>query len=201
MTKGNNGGLANSWLIGDVNTNEIGRLELGLKYTNLEKKRDGFFTGSNITEDLRILRIETNMNSEDIRNNPVSRRVRWNQLMTQSAGKIDLEMAKRFEADHYDTWLQKENPGSHSLCSHGDLDPEPGGSDSVPFNPAGTFDAKVVDSRMAKGMSFAGRWGSACGIPFDAAKFLVAHPQFSWMKGLLKDRPSQAWTVFTAEKE
>jgi len=201
MTGGNNGAYANSWLIGDVNTNEIARLELGLKYTSLEKKRDGFFTGSNIAEDLRILRLETNTNSEDIRNNAVSRRVRWNQLMAQSAGKIDLEMAKRFEADHYDTWLQKENPGSHSLCSHGDLDPELGFPESMPFNPTGTFDAKVVDSRMAKGMSFAARWGSACGIPFDAAKFLVAHPQFSWMKGLLKDRPSQAWTVFTAEKE
>jgi hypothetical protein len=31
MKKGNNGGYANAWLIGDVNTNEIARLELGLK--------------------------------------------------------------------------------------------------------------------------------------------------------------------------
>jgi Phospholipase B len=30
MKKGNNGGYANAWLIGDVNTNEIARLELGL---------------------------------------------------------------------------------------------------------------------------------------------------------------------------
>jgi hypothetical protein len=200
MRRGNNGGYANSWLIGDVNTNEIARLVIGLRYTSLEKKLDGFFTGSNIAEDLRILRLETNMNSEDIRDNTVSRRLRWNQLMAQFAGKIDLELAKRFEADHYDMLLQKENPGSHTLCSHGDLDPEPGWLASMPFNPVGTYDAKVVDSRMAKGMSFAARWGSACGIPFIAAKFLAAHPQYSWMKGLLKDRPTEAWTVFTAGK-
>lgn len=198
MQRGNNGGYANSWLIGDVNTNEIARLEIGLRYTSLEKKRDGFFTGSNITEDLRILRLETNMNSEDIRNNAVSRRVRWNQLMAQFAGKIDLELAKRFEADHYDMLLQKENPGSHTLCSHGDLDPEPGWPESMPFNPMGTYDAKVVDSRMAKGMSFAARWGSACGTPFDAVKFLEQHTQFDWMDGILKSRPSQPWTAFRA---
>jgi hypothetical protein len=198
MQSGNNGGYANSWLIGDVNTNEIARLEIGLRYTSLEKKRDGFFTGSNITEDLRILRLETNMNSEDIRNNAVSRRVRWNQLMAQFAGKIDLELAKRFEADHYDMLLQKENPGSHTLCSHGDLDPEPGWPESMPFNPMGTYDAKVVDSRMAKGMSFAARWGSACGTPFDAVKFLEQHTQFDWMDGILKSRPSQPWTAFRA---
>jgi hypothetical protein len=97
--------------------------------------------------------------------------------------------------------LQKENPGSHTLCSHGDLDPEPGWPESMPFNPAGTFDAKVVDATMAKGMSFAARWGSACGIPFNGAKFLAAHPQYLWMKGLLKDRPAEAWTVFTAGKK
>jgi hypothetical protein len=200
MRSGNNGGYANSWLIGDVNTNEIARLEIGLRYDSLEKKRDGFFTGSNITEDLRILRLETNVNSEDIRNNAVSRRVRWNQLMAQSAGRIDLELAKRLEADHYDMLLQKENPGSHTLCAHGDLDPELGWQESMPFNPSGTFDAKVVDSRMAKEMSFAARWGSACGVPFDAAKFLAAHPQYSWMKGLLKDRLTETWTIFTAGK-
>ena len=48
MKKGNNGGYANAWLIGDVNTNEIARLELGLKYVGFEKKKDGVFIGSNL---------------------------------------------------------------------------------------------------------------------------------------------------------
>ena len=42
MKKGNNGGYANAWLIGDIKTNEIARLELGLKYIGFEKKKDGF---------------------------------------------------------------------------------------------------------------------------------------------------------------
>ena len=70
----------------------------------------------------------------------------------------------------------------------------------MPFNPVGTFDAKVVDSKMAKEMSFAAQWGSACGFPFDGIKFLAAHSQYFWMKGLLKDRPTEAWTLFTEGK-
>ena len=63
---------------------------------------------------------------------------------------------------------------------------------------SGTVDAKVVDAAMAKRMSVAARFGSACGAPFMAAKFLAAHPQFDWMTTLLKDRPTQPWTVFKA---
>jgi hypothetical protein len=50
MKRGNNGGYANAWLLGDVNTREIARLELGLKYVGFEKKRDGYFIGSNVAE-------------------------------------------------------------------------------------------------------------------------------------------------------
>lgn len=198
MQQGNNGGYANAWLVGDVNSNEIARLEQGLRYTAFEKKRDGFFIGSNIAEDLKVLRLETDMRSDDIRDNAVARRVRWKRLMREFNGKIDVELAKRFEADHYDESLLKDHPGSQALCAHADLDPQPASSGAVPFSPAGTFDAKVVDSRMAKRMSFAARWGSACGMPFDAGKFLAAHPQFDWMEGILKDRPAQPWTEFQA---
>jgi hypothetical protein len=199
MKRGNNGGYANAWLIGDVNTNEIARLELGLKYVGFEKKRDGFFIGSNIAEDLRILRLETDVKSDDIRVSDVARRVRWKQLMKQHAGKIDVELARRFMADHYDTYLLKENPGSRTLCGHWELDSQiPGKEGYAPFSPGGTFDGKVVDSAMAKRMAFTARWGAACGLPFNAARFLEAHPQFDWMTGLLKDRPTQPWTEFRA---
>src|SRR4029077_16901923 len=43
MKHGNNGGYANAWLLGDINTKEIARLELGLKHIGYEKKRDGYF--------------------------------------------------------------------------------------------------------------------------------------------------------------
>jgi hypothetical protein len=197
MKKGNNGGYANAWLIGDINTNEIARLELGLKYVGFEKKKDGCFVGSNVAEDLRILRFETTKQETNIEVSAVARRVRWKQLMKENAGKINLDLAKEFEADHFDTFLNKIKPGGRSLCGHFDLDShnQPG---MDPFYPEATLDGKVVDSKMAKQMSFIARWGSSCGMPFDAKAYLEAHPQFDWMTGLIKDRPTQPWTVFKA---
>lgn len=195
MKKGNNGGLANAWLIGDINTNEIARFELGLKYVGFEKKKDGYFVGSNVAEDLRILRFETKVKETNIKLPSIARRVRWKQLMKDNVGKIDLECAKEFEADHYDTYLNMSNPSERTLCLHGDLDPQFSGI-GEPFDPWGTLDGKVIDSKMAKQMSFIARWGSACGIPFDAKVFLEKHPQYEWMTGLLKDRPTQPWTLF-----
>ena len=119
MKKGNNGGYANAWLIGDVNTNEIARLELGLKYVGFEKKKDGYFIGSNVAEDLRILRFETKMtDNTNIKRSSIARRVRWKQLMKENVGKIDINNAELFEADHYDTYLNRNKPGcSYSLSS------------------------------------------------------------------------------------
>ena len=199
MKRGNNGGYANAWLLGDVRSGEIARLELGLKHVGLEKKRDGFFIGSNIAEDLKILRWETESNESDVRLSSIARRVQWKKLMARCAGKIDVKLAQRFEADHYDPYFEKETLGGRSLCAHYEMDRHywgtwPGG----PYYPAGTFDGKVVDTKMAKAMSFSARWGAACGRPFAADPFLAAHPQFDWMQGILKSRPAQPWTVFRA---
>lgn len=195
MRKGNNGGYANAWLLGDVNSGEIARLELGLKHVALEKKMDGYFTGSNVAEDLKLLRFETKTSETDIRISSVARRVRWKRLMAANAGRIDLERAKQFEADHYDSYLGKNKAGGRSLCSHGDLDSQLSGR-GMPYSPGGTFDSKVVDTSSAKRMTFAARWGSACGRAFNAQEFLARHSQFEWMRDILKDRPSQPWVEF-----
>ncbi len=197
MKTGNNGGYANAWLIGDINTNEIARLELGLKYIGFERTKNGFFVGSNVAEDLRILRFETKTSEQDIRNSSIARRVRWKQLMKENAGKINIDLAEKFEADHYDTYLNVNSPDVRTLCAHPDLDPDIYRVD-IPYAPWGTLDGKVVDSKMAKQMSFTARWGSACGTPFVAKTYLEKHPQFDWMKSLITDRPAQPWTVFKA---
>jgi hypothetical protein len=199
MKKGNNGGYANAWLLGDVNTREIARLELGLAHVGLERTRDGFFLGSNVAENLKILRRETGMNELDIRDTCIARRVRWKQLMAQHRGRIDATLAKTFEADHFDTYAKAERPGGRTLCRHceNETDYAPGGW-NVPFYPCGTHDAKVVDTAMAKRMSLAARWGSACGRAFDAKKYLQDHEQFYWLEGVLKDLPSEPWVEFTA---
>jgi len=199
MKAGNNGGYANAWLLGDINSREIARLELGLKQIGFEKKNDGYFSGSNVAEDLKLLRFETSSKETDIRTSSVARRVRWKQLMKQYAGRVDLALAKEFEADHFDSYLQKRQPDGRTLCGHFELEREPAGSwPGVPFGCAGTVDAKVVDSTLAKNMSFAARWGSACGMAFDAQAYLTAHPQFDWMENYLKNRPSEPWTQFRA---
>ena len=201
MKQGNNGGYANAWLLGDVNTGEIARLELGLAQVGFERTHDGSFIGSNVAENLKLLRRETNVDECDIRASSVARRVRWKQLMAQNRGKIDATAAKAFEADHFDPYAKAERPGGRTLCGHGEIEtdwgPEPF---AIPFSPGGTVDAKVVDTAMAKRMSFAARWGSACGRAFDAKQFLQDHPQFDWLDGLLKDRPSQPWVEFTADE-
>ena len=199
MKTGNNGGYANAWLIGDIHSKEIGRLELGLKHVGWEKKRDGFFTGSNVAENAKLLRFETSADETDIHTSSVARRVRWKQLMRENVGKIDLALAKHFEADHFDSYRGRFQPSGRTLCGHFDLDPEadkpwPG----VPFGCSGTVDSKVVDAAMAREMSFAARWGSACGTAFVARKYLEAHPQFDWMERILKDRPAEPWAVFRA---
>lgn len=199
MKRGNTGGYANAWLLGDVNSGEIARLELGLKRVGFERKRDGWFLGSNIAEDLGLLRYETDSNENDVRLSNIARRARWQNLMNAQAGKIDVALAKRFEADHFDSWLRKTRPDGRTLCGHNELEPNPFGAwPGAPFYPAGTFDGKVVDTKLAKQMSVAARWGAACGRAFDAEKFLATYPQFDWMRGLLKSRPPQPWTVFRA---
>jgi hypothetical protein len=202
MKRGNNGGYANAWLLGDVNTGEIARLELGLKYVGFEKKRDGYFIGSNIAEDPKVLRFETSSHDTDIRLSNIARRLRWKQLMSQHAGKIDVDAAERFEADHFDIYLGEEHPGERSLCGHWELESKPIQQwPTVPNGAWGTVDAKVVDAKMAKQMKFVARWGSACGLAFDAPKFLAAHPQFDWMKDTLQSRPSEPWTAFSAGEQ
>lgn len=198
MKKGNNGGYANAWLLGDIQTGEIARLELGLKFTSLERTRNGYYTGSNIAENLQILRFETDADETDIRNMSISRKVRWKQLMDKYAGKIDLELAQQFEADHTDTYLSTVRYGGRGLCCHAELENESCGWPTSPYYPAGTLDGKAIDAGQAKKMSFTARWGNACGLPFHADAFLSDHPQYEWMRGILKDRPTQPWVVFRA---
>jgi hypothetical protein len=202
MKQGNNGGYANAWLLGDVNTGEIARLELGLAFVGFERTQDGFFVGSNVAENLKILRRETDMNDTDIRESAVARHVRWKQLMAQHRGKIDVSLAKALEADHFDTYTNTIRPGGRTLCGHHAIETDYApGPWSVPFSPWGTVDAKVVDAAMAKRMSFAARWGSACGRAFDAKQFLRDHAQFDSLEGLLKDLPSEPWVEFTAGEQ
>jgi hypothetical protein len=202
MKKKNNGGYANSWLLANIDNGEIMLFELGLKYYNVERKKDGYFVGFNAPEDPRIRNIEcSDTGYTDIRTAMGARRVRLTELMEENHGRIDVEIGKKIMADHYDVYLQKENPSSRTVEGHYELDPFEYWQAREPFRPAGAVDGKVTDSDLAKSLCFWARWGNSSGMPFDAEKFLGEHPQWNYLEGYLKDRPGQPWTLFTeAEK-
>lgn len=204
MVEHNSGAYANSWLLGDIKTNEIARFELGLKHHNLEKKKTGYFHGSNVTDNIKILREETqDVTYGDVRISPVARRERWKQLMRTYNGKISAEVAKKLLADHYDVYLGEEKPGFRTICGHGELDDGriPGGGPWGAYYPAGALDGKVVDSKMAQSWQFWAKWGSSCDRDFRAEQFLERHTQYDWLTGYLKDLPAEPWTIFPREKE
>ncbi len=113
--------------------------------------------------------------------------------------RFDIEVAQEVLSDHYDVYLQKENnPCSRTVEGHYELDAFEYWGARLPYRPAGAVDGKVMDSNMAKVLSFWARWGSSSGMPFDAEEFLAEHIQYSHLDGYLKDRPTQPWTLFKA---
>jgi hypothetical protein len=200
MKEGNNGGYANNWLVADRKTNEIASLELGLKNVNLWRTKDGYYAGANFPVDEKLAREET---AFDLKNSGLSanaRRARWRTLLAESRGKIDVAAGQRFLADHYDTHARKEEPNERTLCGHIDLSPRGSKPWQPEYGAGGTVQSKVADAAMAEEMSFIAAMGHPCGLHFKAADHLKRHPQFDWMKPLLRDLDSRPWTVFRASR-
>jgi len=195
---GNNGGYANDWLIGDRKTGEIAYLELGLKNTPLWRTKDGYFVSSNFPRDRRLIREETSgFDPGDMSSSMNARHARADELVQQAKGTIDVEMAEKFLADHFDSYEKKEQPNERSLCGH--VDASPRGVKQWGWeahNPGGAVQGKAMDSAMAAKMSFVARAGHPCGADFVAADFLEQHPEYSWQKPLLRDMRAGPWTVF-----
>jgi hypothetical protein len=206
IKEGNNGGYANDWLIGDRKTGEIAYLELGLKNTPLWRTKDGYFVSSNFARDPKLIREETSgFDADDASSSANARHARWEELMQQARGKIDVEMAKQFLSDHADSFektastVEKPQPNERSLCGHVDTSPrgvKEWGWDA--YNPGGAVQGKAADSKMAANMSFVARAGHPCGADFLAADFLERHPEYSWQKPLLRDMKAGPWTIFQA---
>ena len=198
MEQGNNGGYANSWLVGDRKTNEIARLELGLKFVTLERTSDGYFVGSNFPVNPQLRAAET-----DYPNDPnfgdETRHRRWEQLMAENKGRIDVEAGKKFETDHYDVVTKEFDPSERTLCGHIDRSSRGMKGWQDPYAPAGTTQAKVTDSAMAEKMSFAAGMGHPCGLEFHAKQHLAAHPAFAWQASELQDLKANSWIVVAAQ--
>jgi hypothetical protein len=203
MRKGNNGGYANSWLIGDRKTGEIAYLELGLKHTPLTRKKDGYFVSTNFATDPDLIRDDTTKyDPKDPESSMNARHIHAEAFVKEHYGKLDTALAEAYLSDHYDSYEKKVDPGKRSLCGHQETSPV--GEkvwDSPPFDPGGAVTGKVMDSEMAAKLSFIGRAGHPCGESFLAAPFLAAHPEFAWQKSILHDMIAGPWTTFTANEK
>lgn len=201
MGEDNNGAYANDWLVGDTKTGEIAKFELGLKNQRLWRTTDGYFVGSNFPGDEKVIAEETTFDPANTGQSVLVRKARWEQLMAEYKGYIDVEDGKLFEADHVDLATGKEGFNSNVLCGHVDEDPKGTPEFSwAPFSPAGSVQGKVTSSALVKEMKMWAHMGHPCGRDFVAKEFLAAHPEFAWQKPYLKDLKAQPWTLFEAKR-
>jgi hypothetical protein len=198
MLDGNNGGYANDWLLGDRKTGEIAQLELGLKAHKLWRTKDGVFAGSNWARDPEVLRKDTpEFDPNDPQTSPNARRARWEQLLNENKGKIDVSLAQQMLADHVDSFEKKTAANERTLCGH--VDTVARGVSQWgwgAFYPGGAVQGKATDSTMAKEMRLVARMGHPCGDDFFAKPFLAAHPEYAWQEPYLRDMKAGPWTTF-----
>ncbi len=198
MLDGNNGGYANDWLLGDRKTGEIAQLELGLKAYKLWRTKDGVFAGSNWARDPKVLKEDTpGFDPSDMASSPNARRARWEELLNENKGKIDVSLAQQMLADHVDSFEKKVQADDRTLCGH--IDTIVRGVSQwgwQPFYPGGAVQGKATDSSMAKDMRLVARLGHPCGEDFLAAPFFAAHPEYAWEAPYLRDMKAGPWSEF-----
>ena len=196
MKENNTGGYANDWLIGDNKTGEIARLELGLKNQILERTKDGCYPGANFPVNEKILKEETSFDETLLNSSPNARRIRWEELLKEYKGKIDVETSMQFMGDHFDTFRKADRPGALTLCGHIDEDESGSPCWGQPgFYPSGAVNGKATNGSLAAELKLWAIIGHPCGSPFIAKEFLQKHPEFSYQSEFLKDMPSQPWTL------
>lgn len=201
MTEDNNGGYANDWLVGDLKTNEIAKFELGLKNQRVWRSKDGYFVGANFPSDEKLIAEETTYNPKDITVSMNVRKLRWEELMKEHQGKINIEKAKMFEGDHVDSHLSAAASNSCVLCGHIDEDSKGALEMSWgPYCPAGAVQGKVTTAALAKELKFWARMGHPCGQDFIASYFFQKHPEYKWQEEFLRDMKSHPWTLFEAKR-
>jgi hypothetical protein len=201
MTTDNNGAYANDWLVGDVNANEIARLELGLKSHRVWRSKDGWYVGSNFPLDPKLIAEETTFDVKKKNQSVYVRRSRWEKLMGENQGAIDAEKAMAFLADHTDALTGRPGRNGNTLCGHVDADPKGVPEFSqAPYCPSGAVQAKVATAALAREYKLWARMGHPCGEDFLAADFAKKRPEWAWQLPYLRDMKGNPWTLFEAAK-
>ncbi|MCX6565735.1 MAG: C45 family autoproteolytic acyltransferase/hydrolase [Candidatus Aminicenantes bacterium] len=201
MTTDGNGAYANDWLMGDLKTNEIARLELGLRNHRVWRTTDGYFVGANFPLDEKLITEETTFDPNNAGQSVYIRRDRWNQLMAENKGTIDVEKAMEFLGDHLDASTGARASNGNVLCGHVDNDPK-GLPEFAwpPLFPGGSVQGKATSAALAKEMKMWARMGHPCGEDFLAEPFAAAHPEFAWQLPYLQDMKANPWTLFEGKK-
>jgi hypothetical protein len=201
MTADNNGGYANDWLIGDLNANEIARLELGLKNHPVWRTKDGWYIGSNFPLDPKLIAEETTFDVKKTDQSVYGRKARWEKLIAENKGMIDAEKAMAFMGDHLDALTGKPGSNANTLCGHAENDPKGIPEFSwAPYYPGGAVSAKATTADLARELKLWGRMGHPCGEDFIVADFVKARPEWAWQVPSLKDMKGNPWTLFEGKK-
>lgn len=202
FNKGNNGGYANDWLIGDTKTNEVAKLELGLKVSRVWRSKDTAMIGSNFASDSTLIALETTFNVSDETTSPNARKKRMEQLViVDMKGKLDAETGKTIEADHEDALQNKTANNRCVICGHIDEDNKGCAEWDLPaYYPMGAVQGKVTTADLAKNMQFWAHMGHPCGQDFIGDKFYATHPEYAWQSKYLKNMLAYPWTLFSAKQ-
>lgn len=202
FTTGNNGGYANDWLIGDTKTNEVAKLELGLKNYRVWRSKDTAMIGSNFASDSTLIAQETTFNTKDFTTSPNARKKRMEQLVfVNLKGKLDAETGKQVEADHIDASNGKNANNRCVICGHIDEDMKGCAEWGLtPYYPFGAVQGKVTTAALAKDMKIWAHMGHPCGEDFVGEKFYKQYPQYAWMSKYLSTMKAYPWTLFAAKK-
>jgi hypothetical protein len=201
MTTDNNGGYANDWLIGDTKTNEVAKLELGLKDYKVWRSKDTAFIGSNFPSDPQLIKDETTFKVNDPTSSANARKLRLEKLVdVDYKGKLNDANGKTIEGDTYDA-LDNKNTLNRCVID-GHVEDDPLGSkewSEGPFFPMGAVQGKVTTADLANKMELWAHMGHPGGADFLAGPFFKKHPEYIKTQGkYLRDMKAYPWTLFSA---
>ena len=175
---GNNGGYANAWLMTDVKTGEIGKLELGLKNVIFHRTTDGYYVGSNFAEDPKLNAQEAAAYRAGPEENCTMRKARWKEHLDADKGMVDVETGKSYLGDSFNERTQKQDGQGSALCGKNGF--------------GGALNAKIADASMIEKLSFWARYGVPDGSDLDLSQVTRVLPN---LKNLLYPTKGHDWVV------
>ena len=200
MLDGNNGGYANDWLLADNKTGEVARFELGLKVHRVWRTKDGYFVGSNFPSDPELIKTETDFNPTNMASSMNARHVRWDQLMDQYKGQIDVAHGAEVPRRPLGQLREERRPRrAHAVRARAELSARRAGvgRSALPSWWRGDFAGRRQHHGQEHELRCA-RAGYPCGADFLAEPFLKEHPEFDWEKPVLQDMKGNPWAEFKA---